>query len=109
MSLYASDGSINVSVVDGSVFTGLYSADGSYNVIAASGSTFVGLHHPCGALYVTPVTDTTFRNAYAPDGSLYVTNTGAPNKHQGLPVTVISGSLFGGGGGYVPTYYFLGF
>lgn len=95
MSLYATDGSINVTVVAGSSYTGLYAADGSYNVIASSGSTYVGLFHPCGALYVTPVTDTTFYAAYAPDGSLYVTNTGAPSKNQGLPVTVVSGSLFG--------------
>jgi hypothetical protein len=95
MSLYAADGSINVSVVDGSTRTGLQAADGSYNVIASPGSSYVGLYHPCGAYYVTPVTDNTFRPSHAPDGSLYVTNTGSPSKNQGLPVTVVSGTLFG--------------
>lgn len=107
MSLYASDGSLNVSVVAGSSYTGLYAADGSLNVIASPG-TYVGLKHPCGALYVTPVTNTTFRPSYAPDGSLYVTNTGMPGKDQGQPVTVVSGSLFGGGSS-TPTFYILGF
>lgn len=95
MSTRASDGSINVTVVAGSSYTGLYAADGSYNVIASPGNSYVGLYHPCGALYVTPVTDTTFRPFLAPDGSLYVTNTGMPGKDQGQPVTVVSGSLFG--------------
>jgi len=95
MALYAADGSMNVTVVDGNSYSGLYAADGSLNVIKAPGGTYVGLHHPCGALYVTAVTDTSFYPAYAPDGSLYVTNTGMPKKNQGAPVTVVSGSLFG--------------
>lgn len=95
MTTYASDGSLNVTVVVGSSFTGLYAADGSMNVIASPGSSFVGLYHPCGALYVTPVTDTNFHSAYASDGSLNVTNTGTPRKNQGQPVTVVSGTLFG--------------
>lgn len=106
MSLYASDGSLNVSVVAGSSYTGLYAADGSLNVIASPG-TYVGIYHPCGALYVTPVTDTSLHSYYAPDGSMYVTNTGMPRKDQGQPVTVVSGSLFGGGGGaYYPWLFF---
>jgi hypothetical protein len=95
MSFYASDGSINVSVVSGSTYTGLYAADGSINVIASPGSGYIGIYHPCGAMYVTPVTDTTIRNLFAPDGSMYVTNTGMPGKDQGQPVTVVSGTLFG--------------
>lgn len=95
MSYYATDGSMNVTVVAGSSYTGIYAADGSINVIASPGSTYVGLYHPCGAYYVTPVTDTTIRPLIAPDGSLYVTNTGMPRKDQGQPVTVVSGSLFG--------------
>lgn len=91
---FATDGSINVTVVSGSSYTGLYASDGSYNVIASPGNTYVGLYHPCGALYVTPVTDTTLRQWLAPDGSMYVTNTGMPSKNQGTPVTVVSGNLF---------------
>lgn len=108
MSLNAADGSFNVSVVSGSVYTGLYAADGSYNVVASPGSSYVGLYHPCGALYVTPVTDTTFRSFIAPDGSMYVTNTGMPGKNQGQPVTVVSGTLFGPPptGSYYPWIFF---
>ena len=98
MALYASDGSINVTVVNGASFTGKTAVDGSLNVIAAPGGVYVGLTHPCGAVYVTPVTDTTFRPFNAPDGSMYVTNTGMPGRNQGQPVTVVSGTLFGGGG-----------
>lgn len=95
MTVRATDGSLNVTVVAGSSFTGLYAVDGSMNVIASPGTSFVGLYHPCGALYVTPVTDSNFHTAYAADGSLNVTNTGMPGKNQGQPVTVVSGSLFG--------------
>jgi hypothetical protein len=95
MTTNAADGSLNVTVVSGSTYTGIYAADGSLNVIAAPGGTYVGLYHPCGAFYVTPVTDNTFRSLMAPDGSMYVTNTGMPSKNQGQPVTVVSGTLFG--------------
>ena len=108
MGFYASDGSMNVTVVDGSTYTGLYAADGSVNVIQAPGGSYVGGYHPCGAWYVTPVTDTSFYTARAPDGSLYVTNTGMPNKNQGQAVTVVSGSLFGPppSGFYYPWAFF---
>lgn len=108
MSYYAADGSMNVSVVAGSSYTGLYAADGSINVIAAPGGSYVGRYHPCGAYYVTPVTDTSFYNSTAPDGSMYVTNTGMPKKNQGNPVTVVSGTLFGPAvtGAYYPWLFF---
>lgn len=91
---YASDGSMNVTVVAGTSYTGLYAADGSINVIASPGGSYVGRYHPCGAYYVTPVTDTSFHSSTAADGSMYVTNTGMPGKNQGNPITVVSGSLF---------------
>lgn len=94
MSFYAADGSWNVTVVDGSTYTGLYAADQSLNVIQSPGNVFVGAYHPCGAQYVT----TNISGAvsfYAPDGSVYVTNTGFPSTNRGQPVTVVSGSLFG--------------
>lgn len=93
--IYASDGSLNVSVVAGTSYTGEYASDGSLNVIAAPGGSYVGAYHACGALYVTPVTDSNFHTLRAVDGSLNVTNTGMPSKNQGQPVTVVSGSLFG--------------
>lgn len=96
--LYAANGSINVTVVTGSVYTGLYAPDGSINVIASSGSIYVGAYHPCGAWWVT-VSPGTLIPLRAPDGSLYVTNAGMPSSNKGQPVTVVSGSLFGPGGG----------
>lgn len=90
----ASDGSLNVTVVNGSSYSGLYAPDGSLNVIASPGSSYVGLFHACGAMYVTPVTNTQLYSLFAPDGSLYVTNTGTPYKDQGQPVTCVSGNLF---------------
>jgi len=65
-----------------------YAADGSLNVTVVTGSTYTGL--------------------YAPDGSLCVTNTGMPQKNQGQPVTVVSGTLFGPPptGFYYPWIYF---
>ena len=110
MTYYAIDGSMNVTVVSGTSYTGLQAADGSINVIVSPGNSYVGLYHPCGAYYVTPVTDTSFRTLYAPDGSLYVTNTGTPSNNQGTPVTVVSGTLFGPPPvDNHPTYYILGF
>lgn len=94
MSFYAADGSWNVSVVDGSTYTGRYAADGSLNVIKSPGGTYVGDTHPCGAMYVSTNTSG-FVTFYAPDGSVYVTNTGMPSTNQGQPVTVVSGTLFG--------------
>jgi len=94
MSFYAADGSWNVTVVDGSTYTGLYAADGSVNVIKSPGGTYVGAFHPCGAWYVTTTTGGA-TSRQAPDGSLYVTNIGMPHTNQGQPVTVVSGTLFG--------------
>lgn len=92
MALYASDGSINLTVVSGSSFTGVYANDGSYNVVVSPG-TYVGAYHPCGALYVTvAVSPTTGALPIrAPDGSLYVSVS--PYTNGGQKVTVVSGSL----------------
>lgn len=97
MALYASDGSINVSVVSGSSYTGLYAADGSINVIKAPGGTYVGAYHPCGAWWVNVATSPAvganpIRNV---DGSLNVSTS--PYTNGGQRVTVVSGSLTPGG------------
>lgn len=102
MTIRAADGSLNVTVVSGSSHTGLYAADGSINVIQSPGGSYVGLFHPCGAMYVTSNTSNTFLTLFASDGSMYVTNQGMPGKNYGQPVTVVSGSLFGPGGPYLP-------
>lgn len=95
--LHAADGSLNVTVVDGSTLTGLWAADGSINVVKSDGSVYRGAYHPCGAWWVTLVTSGIV-GYYAPDGSMNVaespyTSTGA------VRVTAVSGSLSGGGGG----------
>jgi hypothetical protein len=100
--VYAADGSLNVTVVDGNTRTGLYAADGSLYVVAASPS-FFGAYHPCGAFLVTPTT-TGVLARYAFDGSLYVTENDADGAQR---ITVVSGS-FGGGSG-TSTYFYLGF
>lgn len=90
---YAADGSLNVSVVDGSVYTGLYAADGSYNVVISDGSAYVGAYHPCGAWNVTdaPAPSTGALPLRAPDGSLNVSQT--PYTNGGQHVTVVSGTI----------------
>jgi hypothetical protein len=95
--IYAADGSMNVTVVDGLTRTGVYAADGSRNVILAPGGTYVGAYHPCGAWWVT-VSLGTLTSIRAPDGSLYVSDAstqGGISKNSGQPVTVVSGTLFG--------------
>lgn len=107
MSYNAADGSINISVVDGSTYTGLMAADGSVNCVVSTGSSYVGAYHPCGAWWVT-VSPGTLVGLRAPDGSLYVSQAGMPSTNSGQPVTVVSGSLTPVTGN-TPTYYIYGF
>lgn len=91
MALYAADGSINVTVVDGTAITGLYAADGSWNVVVSDGIDHAGVYHPCGAYWVTVLEDGP-EGIYATDGSLYVQES--PYTYTGgLRVTVVSGNL----------------
>jgi hypothetical protein len=72
------DGSVAVTVVDGTTRVGLFAADGSINVVLSDGVTLnKNVYHPCGALNVT-LAPTAGVGAYAPDGTLYVSedNTG---------------------------------
>ena len=91
MTLRAADGSTNVTVVDGSSYTGLYAADGSLNVVQVPGSAYTGLYHACGAYNVVLYTtgETTIQH---PCGAWLVSQAGAyvPNTYQ---VTVVSGAL----------------
>lgn len=103
MTLYASDGSRNVSVVDGSTYTGIQANDGSYYVVVSPGTSHVGVNHPCGAYWVTVATNP--QGVYAPDGSYNVSVS--PYTNGGMRVTVISGSLTPGG--TTATYYIYGF
>lgn len=86
----AADGSVNVTVVDGTLYTGLYAADGSYNVVVSDGSTFTGYIHPCGGLNVVVYTSGQ-PTRYTPSGGLYVSES--PYTPGTVPVTVVSGSL----------------
>lgn len=98
--VYAADGSLNVTVVDGSTRTGLYAADGSINVALSPGSGFVGLYHSCGAWYVTLITSGP-ANYYAADGSMNVTQS--PYVLTGATrVTAVSGSLNPSVGNWTP-------
>lgn len=93
MGIYAADGSINVTVVDGTTRTGLYAADGSWNVVLSDGVGFAGVYHPCGGYNVTVLTGGP-EGIFATDGSLFVQET--PYTYSGgLKVTVVSGSLSG--------------
>jgi hypothetical protein len=91
MGTRAADGSNNVTVVDGSAYTGLNAADGSLNVVQVNGSAYTGLYHACGAYNVVLYTTgaTTIQH---PCGALLVSQAGAyvPNTYQ---VTTVSGTL----------------
>jgi len=89
---YASNGSINVTVVNTAPH-GVYAADGSINVTRSLGPSGPGgAYSPSGAWYVTN-TSSPVNTRRAPDGSLYVSSTGAFGAQ---PITIVSGS-FGGG------------
>lgn len=89
---YASDGSLRVTVVDGSSSVPLRNADGSLNVILSDG-TRGGVYHTCGALRVT-VYSSGVPSYYASDGSMYVKDS--PYTIDIIKVTVITGSLSSG-------------
>lgn len=90
MALYATDGSINVSVVTGATITGLHAANGSWNVFQTTG-TQRGAYHPCGAFNVT-VDNTGPNSIRAADGSMNVTTT--PFNGKGAQrVTVVAGAF----------------
>lgn len=90
MSLYAANGSLNVTVVDGTSRTGLIAPDGSRYIVMSDGSAPIGVHHRCGAWNATyaPAGGTVPNKA--PDGSFYVSDT---RRDGALFVTVVSGSL----------------
>lgn len=91
MSLYAADGSWNVTVVDGSTRVGVQASDGSYNVVDASAETDpVGVYHASGALNVTPTTDPV-DGRYAANGSLYVSESEADTGAQFI--TIVDGAF----------------
>lgn len=58
MSLYDTNRQIRMTVVDGSVYTGLYAVDGSYNIVTNDGTGAArAANHPCGAFNATITVD----------------------------------------------------
>lgn len=96
MALYASDGSTNIRVVDGNSYVGRYASDGSMNVVVTDGSLYTGFHHRSGAVNVVN-TNSGVLSFNHPSGGIYVSDS--PYATGATRVTVISGSLEGGGGG----------
>ena len=88
--LYATNGTLNVTVVSGSALTALHAADGSWNVVSVPGSSITGIMHACGAYNVVN-NITGISGTYAPCGAFFVQTT--PFTTGGLKVTVVSGSL----------------
>lgn len=92
MGLYASDGSINVTVVDGNSYVGAQAADGSLNVLVVDGSDYTGLLAGCGAVNViAAVADS--NSYFHPCGAWYVSES--PYSIGAVRVTVVSGSIGG--------------
>lgn len=96
MPAYATDGSLNIRVVDGSTYVGRYATDGSTYVVVTDGSTLTGFHHRSGAMNVVNTNSAVLSTSH-PSGGIYVADS--PYATGATRVTVISGSLDGGGGG----------
>ncbi len=88
--IYATDGSINVTVVDGTTRTGLYAANGSFNVVQNDSGTPIGLYHACGAYNVIVVT-TGLKGYYAVNGNMNVSVS--PYNPGCTKVTVVAGAF----------------
>lgn len=72
--IYNTNGSIKVTVVDGTSPVGVYSTDGSINVVLNDGNSLTGVQHASGAYNAIKVTEAPER-PQAPNGSLYVIHT----------------------------------
>jgi hypothetical protein len=68
--LYADDGSLRITVVNGTTLTGLNAPDGSMYVVEGNPAIHRGLYHPCGAMLVKVNADSTSSSipAYSPEG-----------------------------------------
>lgn len=90
MSKTASDGSLNIKIVNGSSYVGAIASDGSLNVVQTDGSTWTGRSHKSGAINVVhePVGSYTVNN---PSGAMNVTDSPYATGMQ--RVTVVSGTF----------------
>lgn len=89
MSAYATDGSLNVRVVDGASYTGRLATDGSTYVVQNDGSTYTGVNHVCGAVNV--VVAAAGGQMQHANGSLLV--KASPYLSGTQKVTVVSGAF----------------
>lgn len=80
---YADDGTVNVTIVDGTTAVKLQAADGSLNIIESDGNEGP-LQHPCGAIRVTNANGD---RVHHPDGSWY------KNQVFGHGITIIAGAF----------------
>lgn len=74
--IYNTDGSLKVTITDGSTRTGLQAADGSYYVVLNDGSELTGIQHASGGLNAVLAEDVV-SSIQAPNGSLYVAYNGS--------------------------------
>ena len=89
--LYATNGSLNVTVVLGAANVGRYAPDRSMNVFQPNGLAWAGNNNKCGAMNVTKVTAGQ-AHRYAKDGSTNVTIS--PFVANGAQrITVVAGVL----------------
>lgn len=72
--IYNTDGTIKVTITDGSTRTGLQAADGSYYAVLNDGSELTGIQHASGGLNAVLLSSPSL-SFQAPNGSLYVTQT----------------------------------
>ena len=96
-SVYADDGSLRVTIVDGTTYTGRYSPDESIYVTPSTTAPddVEGANHPCGALIVTTAPDNSTVGRYAPNGSLYI-QTAPYTSSEAQRVTIVPPSNNGG-------------
>lgn len=74
MSKLASDGSWNITYVDGTTRTGLFAPNGSFYVVdQTANEDYVGIMHPCGAMNVVTI-EAGDIGMYAPNGALQITS-----------------------------------
>jgi hypothetical protein len=90
MPAHAADGSINVTVVNGSTYVGRYAPNGSMNVVSRTEGTYTGIHHPSGAMNVV-LSNSPSKKGRSPGGGPYVAVS--PYTNGGDRVTVVSGAL----------------
>lgn len=85
--LYAPDGSVRITVVPGTSYTGRYAADGSLNVVNEAGP----LIHPCGALR-GQTSLLTYTGLSSPSGALYMDGLVSDGPPVNLAIPTITGT-----------------